>query len=238
MQSATQLSDEQKHSMSWGQFISSVLFAFFGTGLITLFLAIMPLTIYTAGLTNKKQIALYESIANTASIGLQLAMLLFFIFKFKPAKKLLLNSFNFKALKEWRTYVYLLLFFAINIILNYFLLNYVFQDATKQQSSALNLDVFKQYQILLLLGFAILTPIFEELIFRGFILHFFSERFPFWIAAVLTSFFFGIAHTYSLGVMVITFFMGLLMAILCKKTKSILPAMLFHIINNTLAFFS
>ena len=97
---------------------------------------------------------------------------------------------------------------------------------------------FKQYQILLLLGFAILTPIFEELIFRGFILHFFSERFPFWIAAVLTSFFFGIAHTYSLGVMVITFFMGLLMAILCKKTKSILPAMLFHIINNTLAFFS
>ena len=28
MQSATQLSDEQKHSMSWGQFISSVLFAF------------------------------------------------------------------------------------------------------------------------------------------------------------------------------------------------------------------
>ncbi|MRD29004.1 CPBP family intramembrane metalloprotease, partial [Bacillus thuringiensis] len=45
-------------------------------------------------------------------------------------------------------------------------------------------------------------------------------------------------HTYSLGVMVITFFMGLLMAILCKKTKSILPAMLFHIINNTLAFFS
>ena len=87
----------------------------------------------------------------------------------------------------------------------------------KAQSSALNLDVFKQYQILLLLGFAILTPIFEELIFRGFILRFFSERFPFWIAAIITSFFFGIAHTYSLGVMVITFFMGLLMAILCKK---------------------
>lgn len=56
MQSATQLSDEQKHSMSWGQFISSVLFAFFGTGLITLFLAIMPLTIYTASLTNKSKL--------------------------------------------------------------------------------------------------------------------------------------------------------------------------------------
>ncbi len=114
----------------------------------------------------------------------------------------------------------------------------MFQDATKQQASALNLDVFEQYQILLLIGFAILTPIFEELIFRGFLLHFFSERFPFWIATVLTSFFFGIAHTYSLGVMVITFFTGLLMAILCKKTKSIIPAMLFHIMNNMLAFLS
>ena len=237
MQPATQLSNEQKYSMSWGQFISSVLFAFFGTGLITLFLA-MPLTIYTSGLTNKKQIALYDSITTTASITLQLAMLLFFIFKFEPAKKLLLQSFNFKVLKEWRTYVYLLLFFAINIMLNYILLNYVFQDATKQQSSALNLDVFKQYRILLLIGFAILTPIFEELIFRGFILHFFSERFPFWIAAVVTSFFFGIAHTYSLGVMVITFFLGLLMAILCKKTKSIIPAILFHIMNNMFAFLS
>ncbi|PEK45817.1 CPBP family intramembrane glutamic endopeptidase [Bacillus toyonensis] len=237
MQPTTQLPYEQKYSMSWGQFISSVLFAFFGTGLITVFLA-MPLTIYTAGLENKKQIALYESIANTAGIGLQLTVLLFFIFKFEPAKNLLLKSFNFKALKEWRTYVYLLLFFAISIVLNYIFLKYVFQDATKQQASALNLDVFEQYQILLLIGFAILTPIFEELIFRGFLLHFFSERFPFWIAAVLTSFFFGIAHTYSLGVMVITFFTGLLMAILCKKTKSIIPTMLFHIMNNMLAFLS
>lgn len=87
MQPATQLSNEQKYSMSWGQFISSVVFAFFGTGLITVFLA-MPLTIYTAGLTDKKQIALYESIVNTASIVLQLAVLLFFIFKFEPAKKI------------------------------------------------------------------------------------------------------------------------------------------------------
>ncbi|MFD6507692.1 MULTISPECIES: CPBP family intramembrane glutamic endopeptidase [Bacillus] len=235
MQSTTQLPYEQKHSMSWGQFISSVLFAFFGTGLITLFLA-LPLMIYTAGLTNKKQIALYDSIANTTSIALQLGILLFFIFKYEPAKRLLLEAFNFRALKEWRTYIYLLLFFALNILLNFIMLNYVFQDATKQQSSALNLEVFNQYQTLLLIGFAILTPIFEELIFRGFILRFLSERFPFWIAAVLTSFFFGIAHTYSLGVMVITFFMGLLMAILCKKTNSIIPAMLFHIMNNMFAF--
>ena len=235
MQSTTQLTYGPKHSMSWGQFIGSVLFAFFGTGLITLFIA-LPVTIYTSDLTNEKQIALYESIGNTASTLLQLLVLLLFISKYEPAKNLLSSAFNFRALKKLSTYIYLLLFYALNIVLNSLILTHLFPDATTQQASALNLDVLKQYRILLIIGSAIFIPIFEEIIFRGIILRFFSERFPFWIAAVLTSFFFGIAHTYSLGVMVITFFMGLLMAILCKKTNSIIPAMLFHIMNNMFAF--
>lgn len=235
MQSTTQLTYGPKHSMSWGQFIGSVLFAFFGTGLITLFIA-LPVTIYTSDLTNEKQIALYESIGNTASTLLQLLVLLLFISKYEPAKNLLSSAFNFRALKKLSTYIYLLLFYALNIVLNSLILTHLFPDATTQQASALNLHILEQYQVLLIIGFAIFTPIFEEIIFRGIILHFFSERFPFWIAAIGTSLLFGIAHTYSLGVMVVTFLMGLLMAILCKRTNSILPAILFHIMNNTLAF--
>ncbi|MEY8348776.1 CPBP family intramembrane glutamic endopeptidase [Bacillus cereus] len=235
MHKTIRLTDTQKHSMSWGQFIGSVLFAFFGTGLLTLFIA-LPVTIYTSDLTDKKQIALYESIGNTASTLLQLLVLLLFIYKYEPAKNLLSSAFNFRALKQLSTYIYLLLFFALNIVLNSLILTHLFPDATTQQASALNLDILEQYQVLLIIGFAIFTPIFEEIIFRGIILRFFSERFPFWIAAIGTSLLFGVAHTYSLGVMVVTFLMGLLMAILCKRTNSILPAMLFHIMNNTLAF--
>ena len=54
MQPATQLSNEQKYSMSWEQFIIP-LYSLFRTGLITVFLA-MPLTIYTAGLTDKNKL--------------------------------------------------------------------------------------------------------------------------------------------------------------------------------------
>ncbi|MCI0763953.1 type II CAAX endopeptidase family protein [Bacillus sp. TL12] len=237
MQPTTQLIETQKHSMSWGQFIASTLFAFFGTGLLTLFIA-LPVTIYTSDLTDKKQIALYESIGNTASTLLQLLVLLLFIYKYEPAKNLLSSAFNFRALKKLSTYIYLILFFTINIALNSLILTHLFPDATTQQASALNLDVLKQYRILLIIGSAIFIPIFEEIIFRGIILRFFSERFPFWIAAIGTSLLFGIAHTYSLGVMVVTFLMGLLMAILCKRTNSIIPAILFHIMNNTLAFLS
>ncbi|KEK26472.1 CPBP family intramembrane glutamic endopeptidase [Bacillus gaemokensis] len=238
MQSTTQLTYGQKKSMSWGQFIGSALFAFFGTGIISGLCILLPLTIYSEGVTDKKTIALYESLGNTANTFLQLLILLLFIYKYEPAKRLLSAAFNFQALKKVSTYVYLLLFFALNIVLNSFIITHLFPDATEQQSSALNLDILKQYRMLLIFGFAIFAPIFEELIFRGIILRFFSQRFPFWIAAIGTSLLFGIAHTYSPGVMLVTFIMGMLMAVLCKRTNSILPAMLFHMMNNTLAFLS
>ncbi|MDM5156737.1 CPBP family intramembrane metalloprotease [Bacillus sp. DX1.1] len=236
MHSTTQLTYEQKQSITWGQFISSALFAFFGTGLISGLFTILPLMIYSEGVTDKKQIALYESIGNTGNALLQLLILLLFIYKYEPIKRLLLPAFNFQALKKGSTYVYLLLFFVLNIILSSQILTHLFPDATQEQSSALNLDILKQYKFLLIIGTAVFIPIFEELIFRGIILRFFQQRFPFWLAAIGTSFIFGIAHTYSLGVMVVTFIMGILMAILCKRTNSIIPAMLFHMMNNTLAF--
>ncbi|WP_459499179.1 CPBP family intramembrane glutamic endopeptidase [Bacillus sp. C1] len=237
MEPTTQLTYDQKpYSMSWGQFISSALFTFFGTGLISGGFILLPLALYSEGVTNKKTVALYESLGNTAHTFLELLILLLFIYKYEPAKKLLSTAFNFKALTNLNTYVYLLLFFILNIVLNAFILIPLFPDATTQQSSALHLDVLKQYQFLLIIGSAIFIPIFEEIIFRGIILRFFLERFPFWIAAIASSFIFGISHTYSLGVMVGAFLMGLFMAILYKRTNSIIPAMLFHIMNNAFAF--
>lgn len=99
MQLTTQLPHEQKQSMSWGQFIPSTLFAFWGTGFITTFL-ILPLIMYKSIFADKTQIALYESIIDTTGTALQLIILLFFIFKYEPAKTLLLPSFDFSVLKN------------------------------------------------------------------------------------------------------------------------------------------
>ncbi|SFJ27300.1 hypothetical protein SAMN04488574_10963 [Bacillus sp. 71mf] len=161
-----------------------------------------------------------------------------FIFKYEPIKKLLLPVLNFQALQKVRTYIYLFLFFGLSIAIHIFIISKLFPHATQEQDLALNLENLNQYKILLILGSAIFIPIFEELIFRGIILQFFQQRFPFWIAAIGSSFIFGIAHIYSLGVMVGAFMMGMFMAVLCKKTNSIIPAMLFHMMNNTLAFLS
>ncbi|HDX9576838.1 TPA: CPBP family intramembrane metalloprotease [Bacillus pseudomycoides] len=236
MQHSVQLTHDQNHSLSWGQFIGSALFAFFGASTISGLFVALPFMIYSEGISDKKTSALYSSLGTTGSALLQLLILLLFIFKYGPLKKLLLPVFNFQALQKFRTYIYLFLFFGLSIAINVFVISKIFPYATQEQDLALNLEILNQYKILLILGSAIFIPIFEELIFRGIILQFLEQRFPFWIAALCSSFIFGIAHTYSLGVMVSAFMLGMFMAVLYKKTNSIIPAMLFHIMNNTVAF--
>lgn len=236
MQHSVQLTYDQNHSLSWGQFIVSALFAFFGARIISGLFISLPFVIYSEGISDKSTSALYSSLGNTGSTLLQLIILLVFIFKYEPIKKLLLPVFHFQALQKVRTYVYLFLFFAISIAINVFIISKLFPHATQEQNVALNLESLKQYRFLLILGSAIFVPIIEELIFRGIILQFFQQRFPFWIAAIGSSFIFGIAHTYSVGVMVGAFMMGMFMAVLYKKTNSIIPAILFHMMNNMLAF--
>lgn len=222
--------------MSLSQFLFSLVFAIWGTGFLADLFIGLPTVIYTDSLTDPKQIALAKSLTTFGRHLFVLCILLILIYAYKPLRNLIVPTLNFTALKKVSTYIYIILFYGLHIVNDIFIINNIFPDAVKEQSSALDLEMLKQYKLLLLIGGAILVPIFEELIVRGIILHFLQQRFPFWIAALGSSFLFGIGHIYSTGVMFSMFIMGLFMAILCKKTKSIIPAMLLHIINNMLAF--
>ncbi|QIW22307.1 CPBP family intramembrane glutamic endopeptidase [Bacillus thuringiensis] len=222
--------------MSLSQFLFSLVFAIWGTGFLADLFIDLPTVIYTEGLTDPKQIALTKSLTTFGRHLFVLCILLILIYAYKPLRNLIVPTLNFTALKKVSTYIYIILFYGLHIVNDIFIINNIFPDAVKEQSSALDLEMLKQYKLLLLIGGAILVPIFEELIVRGIILHFLQQRFPFWIAAFGSSFLFGIGHMYSTGVMFSMFIMGLFMAILCKKTKSIIPAILLHIMNNMLAF--
>ncbi|KAA0787086.1 type II CAAX endopeptidase family protein [Bacillus sp. FSL M8-0063] len=222
--------------MSLSQFLFSLVFAIWGTGFLADLFIGLPTVIYTEGLTDPKQIALTKSLTTFGRHLFVLCILLILIYAYKPLRNLIVPTLNFTALKKVSTYIYIILFYGLHIVNDIFIINNIFPNAVKEQSSALDLEMLKQYKLLLLIGGAILVPIFEELIVRGIILHFLQQRFPFWIAAFGSSFLFAIGHIYSAGVMFSMFIMGLFMAILCKKTKSIIPAILLHIMNNMLAF--
>ena len=91
----------ERFSMSWVQFIASVLFSFLGIKLISLFV-IIPITnsIFNDTALESLQGFLEVSLVNLCS----LVLFFMFIYVYTPVKKLVLPAFNYQTLKKWSTY--------------------------------------------------------------------------------------------------------------------------------------
>jgi len=85
--------------------------------------------------------------------------------------------------------------------------------------------------ILLYAGF--LVPIAEELLFRGLLFRWLRQRLDFWPAALIGAAVFGIAHQRA-DQMVIAGLLGLPLAWLTEKSRSLAPAILMHQTYNSL----
>jgi membrane protease YdiL (CAAX protease family) len=88
-------------------------------------------------------------------------------------------------------------------------------------------------QILLI---AIAAPISEELFFRGMLFGGLRERLPLLSAALVSGLVFGALHAISgLSTVPPLIAFGFIMALLYEKTGSIVPGILLHMANNSLA---
>ena len=79
---------------------------------------------------------------------------------------------------------------------------------------------------------AILIPILEEVVFRGYVFSRLGKAMPAVVAAIISSVVFGLCH----GGLVWAIWAGVVGLIICVvrvKTGSIIPGMIFHIIMNT-----
>jgi membrane protease YdiL (CAAX protease family) len=80
----------------------------------------------------------------------------------------------------------------------------------------------------------IFAPIAEELFFRGIVFHALEESYAFFISMIASSILFAACHS---SMMIGPFVMGIIAAIMTKKTKSIFPGMIFHSLSNGLPWF-
>jgi uncharacterized protein len=88
-------------------------------------------------------------------------------------------------------------------------------------------------QILLI---AIAAPIGEEVCFRGMLFGGLRERLPMWAAALISAALFGLLHvTTGISVVPPLIAFGFLLALLYERTGSILPCILLHMLNNSVA---
>lgn len=83
---------------------------------------------------------------------------------------------------------------------------------------------------------AVIAPIVEEIVFRGFLYGKLRIEIPKWLAIFLTSLIFGLAHLqWNVGITV--FSMSIVTCTLREITGTIYAGMLVHIINNGVAFY-
>jgi membrane protease YdiL (CAAX protease family) len=88
-------------------------------------------------------------------------------------------------------------------------------------------------QVLLIV---VAAPISEEVCFRGFLFGGLRERFPRLVAALISGLIFGGLHaTTGLSAVPILAAFGFILALLYEKTGSIVPGILLHMLNNSVA---
>jgi len=87
-----------------------------------------------------------------------------------------------------------------------------------------------------LLMVCLIGPVLEELLFRGIILEGFLNRYRPGKAIFWSAFLFGLFHL-NPWQFIPGFLSGLLLAWIYMKTRSLIPVILIHIINNSLSYF-
>lgn len=92
-------------------------------------------------------------------------------------------------------------------------------------------------RILFALAIVVLAPIIEETLFRGFLFHALMRRMPWGVAAVISAICFGLIHAQLSTILPITL-LGLMLAILTYRNRSIIPAIWAHAIFNGMQILS
>lgn len=100
------------------------------------------------------------------------------------------------------------------------------------ESGMSNLTAYPFWQAILVN--AILVPILEEVVFRGYIYSRLSKAMPSVVAALISSLVFGISHGTVLWA-IWAFIVGMIICAVRVKSGSIIPGIIFHIIMNAYA---
>lgn len=87
---------------------------------------------------------------------------------------------------------------------------------------------------LMAFGVVILTPIAEELFFRGLLLSLYVKRVKFYVGIFVGAILFGLAH-WQWNVSLDTVIFGVALGLLTWQTESIYPAIFLHFLKNSLA---
>ncbi|MGM0845117.1 MAG: CPBP family intramembrane glutamic endopeptidase [Bacillota bacterium] len=148
---------------------------------------------------------------------------------FKPIRQMIAPLVNFKAMKEPMSYLLILLTLLVPYLLLKFCIHYevVLDRMTIYYLTNPRVEAFSLGSTLYT---TLLTPIWEEILFRGILLTILLKKLkPIW-AISITAILFGFIHTSEIWIF--TLIGGFLLTYTVYKTKSLIPAIAAHSLWN------
>jgi membrane protease YdiL (CAAX protease family) len=85
-----------------------------------------------------------------------------------------------------------------------------------------------------IVAIAVFPAVTEELVFRGVLARALAARYGLVLAVIVSAVFFGIYHVLPPQALA-TFLLGLALAFIAIRANSVIPTMLAHVLNNTIA---
>lgn len=153
-----------------------------------------------------------------------IAMLLFLHFTgFYKLKRSLLNSVPRRPLILSVLLVFAAMF-SLNILVQCFSLENLLEEQFKELS----------HNVIGVITIAFLAPLLEEVLFRGAIQGYMMRYFKPWVAIVCSALIFGLIHMNPVQIVYATL-LGVILGWIYYRTGSLLPVILGHVLNNSVA---
>jgi len=152
-----------------------------------------------------------------------------------PRIRAILQVLSFRSFKAGQAlplvFVCFLAIFSINLLYQ-FILNAIHLKLQTNDQTILQLGKVAPLTMYGLLLLAVLVaPVCEEVLFRGFVFSGFLHSMPLAWAVILSALIFAMAHNDPASFPVL-FCIGILLALLRWRTRSLWPGILLHLLNN------
>lgn len=115
---------------------------------------------------------------------------------------------------------------AILLMFHYFDLNIVSSDYGTFQSY----NYFER--IIWIINMTTITPVVEELLFRGSFYRILRDRYGLFFAVLLSNLFFAFVHKNNIASFIVVFMKGLLLTYAYEKSRSVWANIIIHSLNN------
>lgn len=136
---------------------------------------------------------------------------------------------HWKLIAVW-TFILILVSVGLVMIMSFMGIG---SDNSKTESLQTDMNVFNF--IIAFVSAAVISPVYEEIFYRGFLYRFFQSRYGILSGMLFSSVIFTIVHIPTYNTLPVNFVSGLIFAWVYQKTGSVIPSIIIHGVFNGIA---